>query len=350
MNAKNNRGSVLIVVMWLVTILSITTAAIAYGRRTEIAITRNRMNRKKAYVAGRAGVEFVVAQLHNHGREKSHVPGKEWFSSKKLYERYELKEGEFSVTPTLEITESGEVKAGDDFGLVDEESKFNVNNAPEEVLARLKSVAPEIAKAIVLKRKELQGEKKSTSLVTTLAEARKEKEAEKTSRLNAPFCSLNDLLSVNGITPKMIYGDGGENKGMSAELTACSSGRINVNTAPKEVIQALGIKEEELKKVEQARAQGEGFQTTEKFLEVSGLLTKDAEQDEAKMKKLEEIKKLVDVASSNFNCVSIGQSKDGMRMAIFASLTLDKDKVAVTSWRQVGLQPVAVMPVKNGSD
>lgn len=59
---------------------------------------------------------------------------------------------------------------------------------------------------------------------------------------NAPFESLDELLLVKGITPKLFYGiedETGKIPGISAYLTIHGDGKININTADKVVLEAL---------------------------------------------------------------------------------------------------------------
>lgn len=56
--------------------------------------------------------------------------------------------------------------------------------------------------------------------------------------LNRPILSLEELLLVPGMTPDLLYGYGGR-PGLDSLLTVWSSGRINANTAPAEVLSIL---------------------------------------------------------------------------------------------------------------
>ena len=55
---------------------------------------------------------------------------------------------------------------------------------------------------------------------------------------NAPFESVDELLLVKGITPKLFYGTD-EVPGISAYLTVQGDGKININTADPMVIESL---------------------------------------------------------------------------------------------------------------
>jgi general secretion pathway protein K len=55
---------------------------------------------------------------------------------------------------------------------------------------------------------------------------------------NAPLMQLEELLLVKGVTRDILYG-GGRYKGLAKFLTTEGSGKINVNTAPMEVLLAV---------------------------------------------------------------------------------------------------------------
>ncbi len=350
---QRERGVILIVVLWLVTVLAITAAGIAYSQRTETYITRNGIDRTQTYALARAGVESAMAALHEHGRDEKHAPGMDWWSAEERYAAVPLGRGCFTVVPALgPDKETLRPQGGTGtvvYGLADEESKINVNNASFKVLAGLKGISEGLAKAIVHKRTELAGAApRDTSLVTTLAEARQEKAAEKTSVLDTPFRRLEDLLSVPGMTREKLFGSGPETSGLSAWLTTGSSGRINVNSAPKEVLQAVGVKEDALDAVEQKRrGSGHGFKTVEDFLTVSGLLKPNKAADEtrgggegaSRKKRREELKKLLAVRSGNFHFASVAQVGRGPRVAIQAALSLAEKAIRVTAWRVAHLPP-----------
>jgi general secretion pathway protein K len=55
---------------------------------------------------------------------------------------------------------------------------------------------------------------------------------------NGPMESIDELLLVRGVTQELFYGTA-ERPGLARFLTVYGEGKININTAPKEVLQAL---------------------------------------------------------------------------------------------------------------
>lgn len=346
---RARRGAILIVVLWLSVILSITAAGLAYAYRSQVYITRNQMERGKAYAIARGGVESVIGILHQHGNDKTHTPKTDWWSGAELHERIPLGEGFFSIHPRLAAaTGESAQRPGEEIGLADMESRLNVNTVPERVLARLKGLPPEIASAIVRVREERkERDSEGDSLVTTLAEAREEEERADRQVVNAPFRTLRDLLQVPGVTEAMLFGDGVDEPGLSAVLTTESSGKVNVHSASREVLMALGVAERKLGPLESQASTVRGFADLEQFLEVSGLAAeplgeRSSASTEEKAEHLRTLRTLLSLRSSNFSLVSIGQGPLGARVAIEAVLSVGEEKVRVTSWCCTWLPPVTV--------
>ncbi len=346
---RTDQGAILIVVLWLVSILSILATGIAYAQRVETRVARNWIDRARARAVAGAGVETAISALHAHGRDKSHMPSSEWWSGMNRYGGIKVGDGNFTVVPELGRGRTGGGGGAKDevYGLADEESRINVNNVTEKILAALKGMNKGLARAIVRKRKELLGNGSSgESLVTTLAEARQEKKAKQGAVLNRPFASLRDLMAVPGITSALLFGDGKGRGGLSRYLTASSNGKVNVNSAPKEVLQAFGIKPRALEVIEKTRTGGgKGFRSIDKFLIVSGLLkpgkggNKSGAPDPEQLKRKQELKKLLDVRSCNFRLVSMAQVGRSPRVAIHARLTLAKERIRITRWQVEYLPP-----------
>lgn len=91
------------------------------------------------------------------------------------------------------------------YTLSDEESKININNASEEVISKLPGLSSELAESII-----------SSSL--------------------RPFQAKGEILAVEGITQEAFD----ECKGF---ITVHGEGKININTASIQALQAIGLDE-----------------------------------------------------------------------------------------------------------
>jgi general secretion pathway protein K len=70
---------------------------------------------------------------------------------------------------------------------------------------------------------------------------------------NGNFQDLAELRQVHGITPE-LYDGTGDQPGLADLLTVRSRGTVNINTAPKEVLQAIGLAPAEIEDIVQSRA------------------------------------------------------------------------------------------------
>jgi general secretion pathway protein K len=72
---------------------------------------------------------------------------------------------------------------------------------------------------------------------------------------NGPLDSVSELIQVKGVTPKLMDGEGGR-PGLAAFVTVRGQNRINVNTARREVLKALGVSDAQFSQIEQTRRLG----------------------------------------------------------------------------------------------
>lgn len=121
-------------------------------------------------------------------------------------------------------------------GLVDEDRKVNLNTAPADVLERLfhgaglrRTPAQELAAAIADWRDEDRVEREwgaEDSYYRGLTEAYECKDG--------PFESVEELLLVRGMTPALWVQ-------VAPWVTVAGSGKVNLNTAGREVLTTLGL-------------------------------------------------------------------------------------------------------------
>src|SRR5262249_17334562 len=69
---------------------------------------------------------------------------------------------------------------------------------------------------------------------------------------NANLQDVTELLPIKGVTPELFYG-GGDQPGLVDLVTVRSRGTVNINTAPKIILQAVGMSEAEIDDVLQSR-------------------------------------------------------------------------------------------------
>lgn len=233
----NNRGIVLVLVLWILTIMMVIALSVSYVARTDLSGTilyvRDLQNRYYA-LAGleRAKAELLYRQyfLNDETADVWRVDGTEY--------EFELGNGNVVVKITSEI------------------GKIDINHAHETLLKNL------------LINQGLN-EEQAEALVDAIIDFRdpdnvprpKGAEEEYYSSLERPYKvknsnyeSLDELLYVKGMTRELLYGDQ-DKKGLIDLLTIYSGHRnVSIKYAPKEVLKAVpGLSDEMVEAILQRR-------------------------------------------------------------------------------------------------
>jgi general secretion pathway protein K len=227
-----NRASILIIALWSVSLLTIMAVSLGFQVRQKLILVKRLDERDKVRLIAEAGVRKAISQLNLETEEKYTSLNQKWSSNPEAFKEVAVGEGMFSV---ICETGSGETR----FGLVDEESKININKASVQVMARLfnlagldESEAGDLASSIVDWRDEDSqlnspggGEDSYYRLLPEPYEAK-----------NAPFQALDELLLVKGVNENIF-------QKIRKYITIYGNGRVNINTAAKPVLMAVGYSE-----------------------------------------------------------------------------------------------------------
>jgi len=232
MNGKfaDNRGIALIVVLLAVTVIVAFTVEFNRSARSDIYDAANFRDRIALLYAAKSGLALGQVQLMDDTNDFDALT-EDW--AKPLEEK-DVNNAEISVT--IE-DESGKIPVN----LLVSGNAYN----PEiqQMLVRLLSLpefglSPERVEEVIASLKDWID---SDSEVTAGGA-----ESDYYLRLpmpysckNAPLDRLEELLMVKGITKELYYGTG-DTPGIVRCLTVYGKGKININTAPRMVLQALG--------------------------------------------------------------------------------------------------------------
>ena len=218
-------GSVLITVIWTLSILAIFTVAINRQASQELLFGQWMRNRILARSLSKAGIERALAQLQTDKFEAFDAFNESWSSEEKAFKDIPLGEGSFSVV------------CGTRFGACDEASRININTADELTLKNL------------LMLDKGMDDKKATQIAQSIMDWRDADDAAMPEGAesqhyraqsrpyeprNGPFQSMEELLMVRGMDEKIF-------DFLKPFITVYTDGKVNLNTAPKEVIRAFGM-------------------------------------------------------------------------------------------------------------
>src|SRR5262249_50712672 len=136
-------GSVLIGVLWCLALLSIVVIGVLHTARMDLLVVKNYGDRIQAHYLPVACIEKAKALLYADARQRSGSArnhSADLFDSPGLFRQVRLGRGQFSVIHRGRPDEGGGVL----YGVNDEESRLNINNASAEELTRLDQMTPDV--------------------------------------------------------------------------------------------------------------------------------------------------------------------------------------------------------------
>ncbi len=226
----NNRGAVLITALWTLVILSMLALGLAYRVRLEISLTRYQLDAIDLVQMAKAGL--LLSRMAASQPSGASSLNQRWSQDPGGFKDREVMGGRLTWTHDADGPDGEPATL---YGLSDEESRLSLNAASAEALARLPGISPVAAAAIA----EWRAPGSAAKGVYDGAPAR-----------GGPFRSVDELLLVRGMTPEDFAL-------ASPFLTAYGSGKVNVNTASRRVLRAVGLPETVVSKLLLFRAGGD---------------------------------------------------------------------------------------------
>lgn len=295
-------GVALLIVMWVLALLMVAAAELVYTLRVESAATVNFKDETTAWGLALAGINLGAAEISADYNVVAIDNGGVAFLKKDG--------GQINRIESIRTLDLGEGSFA--YSITDESGKIDINTASWEALEELLRVCgiekPErdvIADSIMDWRDadhEYRLNGAEDDYYGGLANPYGAKDA--------PFDSVEELLLVRGMTPERLYGKGAGGPvktGLYGFLTARGNRKININTAPEAVLEAM---------------LGKG-RASEIILkrETEGYFDKAAFGG--------------DVTSSIFTIHSIGTVR-GLRSGIRAIVEKSRGRVRVSYWNEEG--------------
>ena len=249
---KNSSGTILIVTLWMLVIL--TVFAIALGQRVslEAKLVEYQRDKLRAMELAKAAIERAIYEKLNYEKLDEAVDGVDalnepWANNETAFKDIELGDQAFGGRFTVSYSIGGQRL----YGLQDEQGKININKVDEAVLLKLlenREVenAERLAHSIAVWCKTTDDDSEDDNYADLPYSCKKEKCRSISELLLVRYGELED----EGMTPGILYGEDKDEDGQLSEdeqglaryLTVYSSneeGRVNINTAPEEVLQAL---------------------------------------------------------------------------------------------------------------
>lgn len=228
---RTSRGAALIISLWTLTLLSLLALGLGYRTRLEAQLTRYQVESIGLLQLAKAGVVLSrPAVAASTGYSALNQP---WSHDPEAFVEREVLGGSLDWSHEA-AGPDGEPRAL--AGLSDEESRLSLNAASLETLFHVPGLDEELAAAILDWRDPDEEPREGGAERSEGYEPR-----------DGPFRSVDELLLVHGMTPERF-------ERAAPFLTAHGSGKVNVNTAPREVLLALGLEPEVASKLLEFRA------------------------------------------------------------------------------------------------
>ena len=243
---RTEASSILVVSLWVISILSAFAISAGYQVRQKITLADRLNYRAWLYGLAETGVSKAIEKLKEDKIEDGFDTHYDMGANEAF--RFQDKEvaGGGSFLVAYEQRDLIEGTSELRFGLIDEERKLNLNTVDAQVMSRFlqlleveEDTANEIANGIVDWRD-------SDSFLTHPNYGAEDDYYEDLKfsygAKDQPFETFQELLLVRGMTPDIF-------NRMRDYVTVFGSGAINVNTAPREVLIALGLDESLVRKI-----------------------------------------------------------------------------------------------------
>ena len=259
------RGSILMVVLWSLCLLSAFAVILGYEVRQKVSLVKHLDERDRCRLIAEAGVRKAISELKEEQVKSYDALNDKWSNNPAVFKNIGVGGGTANICYNYIDTQTGNLEVR--YGLVDEESKININNITDEnkadmllVLQRLfmlvfgynEAQAQELAACIIDWRDadsnlSIPFGSAEDPYYTGLTYPYKAK--------NAAFEVLEELLLVKDMDEN-IFGK------IRNYVTIYGDGKVNVNTASKIVLSALGLSEDIINKIIAFRAGDDGITGT----------------------------------------------------------------------------------------
>ncbi len=316
---RSDDGSILMVVLWILAFLVLLGLGLGYSTSIDQRLVGYQRDRLMALYLAKAGYFRASVEIEKDLTPKLDSYLDSWAHNPELFQEVRLGEGTFTVGyPVLTGDGSDEMV----YGVMDEDRKVDVNFASQAVLLRLPGMTDEIADAVLDWRAEHK------KLREKLGEVK-----------DKPFEVLEDIWLLEGMTPEAY-------RALRPFITVYTDGKVNLNSAPREVLRALNMGEELVEKVLQFRKGSDGILGTDDDQSFAGLGGAEQQLNAFESLTPQEASQLTNpitqsrlkVSSSVFRIGSSGRIRDGKVVRTVEGVVLRGPKkstpLTLLSWHE----------------
>ncbi|MBF0523200.1 MAG: general secretion pathway protein GspK [Candidatus Omnitrophica bacterium] len=324
----------LILTLWVLSFLTIFAVSIGLRVRQRVTLVSRLEDRNQLYYVTQAGIQKAIAALR-----KDYQRSGQNFSSYSKFYRHNNPEifSSINLGPGVSevvyvYPENGPGSYQKRYGVIDEESKINVNTADREELKRViqktaitdQNQAAQLTEAILswrgLGEAQLEGFY-SDSYYRNLQYPYEPK--------HASFEIRDELLLLQGMTPDIF-------EKLSPFITIYGDGQVNINTASRTVLLALGLDETVADKILFVRRGIDGIDFTsddyifEKTYDIASEVKQFTELKEGEAKQIDALNKSGKIKTNSFYYLihAVGQLRKGKEpLSAFCVFNLRDNKI-----------------------
>jgi DNA uptake protein ComE-like DNA-binding protein len=215
-------ASILVGLLWCLALLSVMAVGVLHTARMDLIVGKNYGDRIQAHYLALAGIEKARALLYQNAHDRS---ASRTSHDGKLYDDNDhFRDIAFGRGVYRVFHRAGDDKGGGvSYGISDEESRLNLNNATTDELNGLPNMTPDVLAAI-------DGWRGGKTLSTGAAEGGFYASLQPPSKpRNGPFQTVRELLMVRGVTPDLVNGQDTHENGL-LDLAGEKGGEFAVDT------------------------------------------------------------------------------------------------------------------------
>lgn len=229
----HKRAQVLIIFLWILVVLVILVVSISQRASTTLRFIRYQKDKQKALSLAKTGINRVISEIINDKTPDYDRLKDSWADNDRVFKKIVLgdNENEFA-TVSYTIKQNGMEETR--FGIIDEESKININAVPQDIITSLltecgidTAKANELSLDILKWRGEPLDDETKSYYINNLGYACK----------NKPFTVTEEVVLVKGmeeVEPEKL-------EKFKSLITVYGDKQVNINTASKEVLKILGL-------------------------------------------------------------------------------------------------------------
>ncbi|MDO9464276.1 MAG: type II secretion system protein GspK [bacterium] len=234
----NRRGSILIITLWILAILSLLAISFAHHTAVGIKLTEYHISSLKNLYICKAGIKRACYELNRDKAEEEYIYDSlndSWSNNPEAFKNAGVGDGTFTVSYQIEDDNKDMTSV---YGMIDEERRLNINKLVKDGvvdgvrLSQIKKLLEIVDIDTVI----------ADYIVDWLdSDSLGDGEEDFYQGLSVPYNCKNDLIEcleemylIRGITAEIF-------KKLKPYITIYGDGKININTAGKEVFAALGM-------------------------------------------------------------------------------------------------------------